>query len=224
MKSLSSLCSKNTLVGLLIGSSMAVIFAFKVLTDPPACAISLDKMNVFYLGVDNPITVVARGVPRDQLVVEASGVTLIKGEGDQYIVRGTTPGEASITVSGGDIMKTTFKYRVKRIPDPVPRLDSRCKQGGGGHCSFKLNTGLIGVLQNFDFDAKCDVQGYKMTYIPKDQDPITVFNSGSRFSESAQALVNKAKMGDQYFFDEIKVRCPGDVVPRDIGSLSYPIK
>lgn len=224
MKLLSSLCSKNTLFGILIGISMSAVFAFKVLTDPPACAISLDKMNVFYLGVDNPITIVARGVPTGQLVVEAVGVTLVKGPGDQYIVRGTTPGEARITVSGGDLMKTTFNYRVRRIPDPVPRLINARKESCFMPVSFKTNQGITAILEYFDFDAKCEVIGYKMTYIPKDKDPIAVFNSGAKFGESAQALVNQAKLGDQYFFDEIKVKCPGDIVARDIGSLSYPIK
>ncbi len=70
MKSPSFLCSKNTLFGMMIGFALASVLAFKIMSDPPNCAISLDKMNVFYTGLDNPITIVARGVPLEQLTVQ----------------------------------------------------------------------------------------------------------------------------------------------------------
>jgi len=41
-------------------------------------AASADKMNVFYLGVDNPLSVSAAGVPSDQVKVRGEGVTLTK--------------------------------------------------------------------------------------------------------------------------------------------------
>lgn len=195
---------------------------FKYEVGQRSVAVSLDKMNVFYIGVDNPISVSAAGVSSNDVRVSASGVTVNSQGGGHFIVRATTPGEASLTVSGGGASQT-FKYRVKRIPDPAPRL-GKYKGGQLGNGEFKAQGGISAVLENFDFDAKCDMVGFEFTYYPKRQDPIVVSNNGARWSGQAQDMVNKAKPGDAYFFDDIKCKCPGDVAARNIGSIAIKIR
>jgi len=75
-------------------------------------AVSLDKMNVFYIGVDNPVTVSAAGVSTKDLKVNASGVKLTPNGKSKYIVKPSKPGKASITVSGGGLEPTKFDYKV----------------------------------------------------------------------------------------------------------------
>jgi gliding motility-associated protein GldM len=187
-------------------------------------AVSLDKMNVFYIGVDNPVSISAAGVSSNDIRVTASGVN-ITGSGSKYVVRATTPGEATLTVAGGGASQK-FMYRVKRIPDPAPRLGGNPKNKGGvmGNGEFKAQGGISALLEGFDFDAKCDVVGFEMTYLPKRQDPITAVNSGARWSGQVPDLIQKAKPGDAYFFDAVKCRCPGDPAARDIGGISYKIR
>ncbi|MBL7778593.1 MAG: hypothetical protein JNK66_09915, partial [Chitinophagales bacterium] len=64
--------------------------------------ISLDKMNVFYVGVPNPITFSASGVPAGSLTYTAENCTLTKDAGvNKYLVNVTTPGQkAKITLIG----------------------------------------------------------------------------------------------------------------------------
>jgi gliding motility-associated protein GldM len=189
-----------------------------------SASVQLDKMNVFYIGVDNPITVSAAGVSTNELKVGANGVSLNKVGGSKYIVRATTPGEASITLSGGGLPPTRFDYRVKRIPDPVPLLGAKHKSGAMANGEFRAQGGVSGVLQNFDFEAKCDVMGFELTYLPKRQDPISKQNSGARWSGDNASMIQKAKPGDSYFFDDIKVKCPGDQAGRNIGGLAFKIR
>lgn len=196
---------------------------FKYEVGQRAVAISLDKMNVFYIGVDNPISVSAAGVPTSQVQVNATGVTLNSTGGGKYNVRGTTPGDATITVSGGGASQA-FKYRVKRIPDPVPTLGMKFRGGNLGNGEFKAQGGVIPVLENFDFDAKCDVVGFEFTYLAKRQDPVTEMNPGPRWSGSVASLVQKAKPGDTYLIDDVKVKCPGDAAARNIGSMAFKIR
>jgi hypothetical protein len=181
-------------------------------------------MNVFYIGVDNPITVAAAGVSSNDLKVNATGVTLNNDGKAHYIVRATTPGEATITLSGGGLPATSFKYRVKRIPDPVPLLGAKHKSKAMANGEFKAQGGVAGVLENFDFEAKCDIVGFEVTYLPKRQDPVTKQNGGARWNGDVQDWINKAKPGDAYFFDDIKTKCPGDAVPRNIGGLAFKIR
>ncbi|MBL7826810.1 MAG: hypothetical protein JNJ57_09275, partial [Saprospiraceae bacterium] len=190
-------------------------------------AVSLDKMNVFYIGVDNPISVSAAGVSSNDVRVTGSGagISLSPSGGGKFIVKVTTPGEATLTVSGGGASQT-FQYRVKRIPDPNPRLGGNPKNKGGqmGNGEFKAQGGVAALLEGFDFDAKCDVVGFEVTYLPKRQDPITAVNNGARWSSQVADYIQKAKPGDSYFFDDVKCKCPGDIAARNIGSFAYKIK
>jgi hypothetical protein len=140
-------------------------------------------------------------------------------------VRASTPGESSITVSGGGVSQT-FPFRVKRIPDPYPRLGGNPKNKGGtmGNGEFKAQGGIAAILEGFDFDAKCDVVGFEINYLPKRQDVVTAVNSGARWNSQAAGLIEKAKPGDTYFFDDVKCKCPGDAASRNIGTLTYKIK
>ncbi|MEZ4893499.1 MAG: gliding motility protein GldM [Saprospiraceae bacterium] len=196
---------------------------FKYEVGQRSVAVSLDKMNVFYIGVENPISVSAAGVSSNEVKVSASGVSVSSQGGGHYVVTATTPGEATLTVSGGGASQS-FKYRVKRIPDPVPLLGAKHRSKSMGNGEFKAQGGIASVLENFDFDAKCDIVGFETTYLPKRQDPITAQNAGARWNSTVQDYINKAKPGDSYFFDDIKCKCPGDPAARNIGGLAFKIR
>lgn len=187
-------------------------------------AVSADKMNVFYIGVDNPISVAAAGVSSNDLRVNATGVTL-SGSGSKYTVTAKTPGDATIAVSGGGLNQS-FAFRVKRIPDPVAQLPIGTGGGGGaiGNGTFKAVSSLVAVLKGFDFDAKCAIQSFNFTYLAKRQDPVVYPNSGGSYNSNISGAVQKAKPGDTYYFDEVKARCPGDDAGRLINSLVFTIK
>ena len=189
-------------------------------------AVSLDKMNVFYIGVDNPISVSAAGVSSNEVKVSGSGagISVSPNGGGKYTVKVSTPGEATLTVSGGGASQS-FQYRVKRIPDPTPLLGAKHRSKAMGNGEFKAQSGIAAVLETFDFDVRCDVVGFEATYLKKRQDPSPeIANAGARFNEKVQSMVNQAGPGDQYFFDNVKAKCPGDGAPRNLGALSFKIK
>ncbi|MFZ4544235.1 MAG: gliding motility protein GldM [Saprospiraceae bacterium] len=189
-------------------------------------AVSADKMNVFYIGVQNPISVAAAGVSSNEIRVSASGSGAnLNGSGKNFVVTVGTPGECNINVSGGGLNET-FKFRVKRIPDPVAQLGigKIAKGGSMPNGEFKAQQGLVAMLEGFDFDARCDIQSYNVTYVAKRQDPVTYPNQGARYNGNNAGIINRAKPGDVYYFDEVKARCPGDQAGRQINSLVFQIK
>ncbi|HLP94176.1 MAG TPA: gliding motility protein GldM [Saprospiraceae bacterium] len=196
---------------------------FKYEVGQRSVAVSLDKMNVFYIGVDNPISVSAAGVSSNDVKVSATGVTVNPQGGGKFVVRATTPGEAVLTVAAPGVTQR-FTYRVKRIPDPTPLLGAKHKSKAMANGEFKAQGGIAAVLEAFDFDAKCDIAGFEVTYLPKRQDPITKQNSGARWNGDVQDWINKAKPGDAYFFDDIKCKCPGDAAARNLGGLAFKIR
>ncbi|WP_235296739.1 type IX secretion system motor protein PorM/GldM [Portibacter marinus] len=191
-------------------------------------SVSASKMNVFYIGVDNPVEVSAAGVPSGQIQVSAGGAggPKIKKNGDgTYTVnvsRPTAKGEfAEIRVSAPGL-NATKDFRVKRIPDPIAKLSG--KSGGTmGAGPFKAQIGVYGDLQNFDFDAKCNIAGYRVVRVAKRQDPEFSTNPGSNYTAQTQAIIAKAKPGDTYYFENVKCKCPGDPAQRELNTMVFNI-
>ena len=188
-----------------------------------SATVSADKMNVFYIGVDNPVSVSVAGVSTNDIKVNGSGISMKKVSNGKYNVTASKPGDATITVSGGGLPATKFGYRVKRIPDPQARL-SKSSGGSMGNGQFKAQGGVGAFLDNFDFEATCQIQGYNLVYVAKRQDPVEVVNRGARYNDQAKRLVNRAKPGDIYYYDNVKARCPGDPAGRKINSMVFKIK
>ncbi len=186
-------------------------------------AISADKMNVFYVGVDNPLSLSVAGVPSSKVNVDAQGVTLQKVRNGKYNVKPTKIGDAKITVSGGGLAPTTYQYRVKKIPTPIVKLGNSIG-GSMKAAEFKIHKGVYPHLENFDFEATCNVVGFELTRLPKKDDPQFAKNNGGKYGAEAQRLVQRAQPGDIYYFDKIKVRCPGDVNSRKINGLVFNIR
>jgi hypothetical protein len=188
-------------------------------------AISADKMNVFYIGVDNPISVSAAGISSNELKVNINGGggALTKTGTNTWNIRvATQTNDCDITVSGGGL-NASKKFRVKRIPDPIAKLGN--KTGGEmGNGEFKVQPGLIAFLENFDFDARCEIQGFVLVKQSKKEDPVEAVNPGGRFDSRALNLVQQAKPGDIFYFDNVKARCPGDNAGRTINQLVFKIR
>ena len=187
--------------------------------------ISADKMNVFYIGVDNPISVSAAGIASNDVRVNINGGGgKMKSTGSStWNVTVSKPTlDCKINVSGGG-MNASKEFRVKRIPDPTARLGNKA-DGSMGNGEFKAQQGLIAWLDNFDFDAKCKIQGFNLVRVAKRSDPVEVINTGGRFSSKASNLARAAKPGDIFYFENVKARCPGDVAGRKINSLVFRIK
>jgi gliding motility-associated protein GldM len=190
----------------------------------PSVNVSADKMNVFYIGVENPVTVAAAGINSSNMAVSMSGGTLTKKAGTNYIVTCDKQGDASITVKDTKNGKSfPFAFRVKRIPDPVVKLGNKA-DGAMGSGEFKAQPGLAAWLENFDFDAKCTVQSYTLYYTRKREDPVELQGEGGRFSDKVLTAVGQAKPGDQYAFTDVMARCPGDKAGRRVNGLAFKIK
>lgn len=198
---------------------------YEVVNPPDHVAVvSADKMNVFYIGVDNPVSASITGIRKDQTKVSMTGGT-ITGNGGSYIVRVNSPGDATVNVSGpkatGGTYNGSVKFRIKRIPDPIAKLGN--KAGGAmGSGEMRAQRGVLAILENFDFEARFDVLGFEMTYAKPRQDLQVITNQGPTFGGSAQGMIKQASVGDIYYFDNIRVKGP-DGTTRKLPTMSFKI-
>ena len=193
-----------------------------------SATISASKMNVFYIGVDNPVEVSVAGVPSNKVKVDMTGGggTISRNGDGTYKVnvkKPTTPGNFAKVNISAEGFTASKDFRVKRIPDPVPKL-SKSRGGAMPSGEFKVQGGVIPALEGFDFDAKCNIAGFRVVRVPRRADPEVANNPTGRYGADAKRIVAKATAGDRYFFENIKCKCPGDIAPRDLGTMTFSIR
>lgn len=191
----------------------------------PAISIQLAKMNVVYVGVDNPITVSCEGLSSSdfQLKTDKGKLTCI-GKG-QYNLNVNEPGEIMLTLLASGNQKISQSFKAKRIPDPIPALGGIYTQSDTMNCArFKAQGGLSLLFENFDFDVKCEMIEYKITHIGANFVDGKIFthavrNKGVRFGAKALELIYAAAPEDIFIFSEIKALCAEDKTPRHLNAL-----
>jgi len=215
--------SKFNLLGLFAIISLLGLFAFSNAIRPaPTASVAADKMNIFYIGIDNPITVAMAGVPTDKVKVTCDNAEIENLGNGHYNLRVKEIGDKIIKVTNGKHTQE-ITYRVKRIPDPVATI-SNTTGGSISLWSFQQQKGIDVRLNGFPIEEQCKVNGFVMTMQSKDKDPISIINRGSKYSKESQELVNQAQAGDVFYFDSIKCKCPGDPAGRKVNSIVVKIR
>jgi gliding motility-associated protein GldM len=182
---------------------------------PGGAAVMLDKMNVFYIGVDNPVTI-GSSTGWEKTQVSMSGGS-INGSNDKRTVRVSSIGNATITVTA-DGKSSSFPFRCKRIPDPVFKVGSGKARVPA--VEFKNQQYCRADLLNFDFDLRYTVVS------------ATVYFGGAGFPNPAignitggslagvAALMARCGPGTNIAFTNIKVQGPDGVRSIDEAAIA----
>ena len=183
---------------------------------PSGAAVMLDKMNVFYVGVDNPITI-GSSTGWDKTTVSMSGGT-ISGSGSNRIVRVSAIGPASITVTA-DGHSSQFPFRVKRIPDPVFKVGSGKARMAA--VEFKNQPFCRAELENFDFDLKYSVVSATVYFGGAGFPSPAIGNITGNSLAGISAQIQRCGPGSSIAFTNIKVQGPDGV--RSIDERSFQL-
>jgi gliding motility-associated protein GldM len=184
-------------------------------------------MNVFYIGVDNPVSISVPGFPAEKVSASITAGSIIPaGAGGKYTVKVTQPGKVNVTVSAKQLDNSVksmgaVEFRVKRVPDPIAKI---ADQPGGSISTskFKVQRGMIAVLENFDFDIRFQIVGFEMTYGAKRQDLVSARASGPLFDSKMLDFINRAKPGDTFYFDDIKAKGPDGTI-RKLPTIAFKL-
>ncbi|MBL7774854.1 MAG: hypothetical protein JNK89_02570 [Saprospiraceae bacterium] len=215
---------QNLLAKLLALWALVATLAFAYQPEEPACAIRLDKLNTFYVALDHPASILARGIPESELTIATSDNLSIRKEASgKYIVRASAVGPATITLSGGALPPTTFEYRVRGLPDPEARLGGSILPNNLPVGTFRAQQGLVAPITGFDMSGSYGMVGYKVVQVRGGKFLAEAENTGGRFNEAARRLIDDAQPGDVFIFENIKVQMPGETAPRAANSLTFSI-
>jgi len=201
-------------------------YEFQYMVGSTGASMQLDKMNVFYIGVPNPVTISAAGYSVQDVSLEIPGATVTPKEPGHYEVMTNTQGKvmadiyANDRAAGGRKKVGSMEVRVKFIPDPVAEVGGK-NSGVMSTSVFKAQLGVVASLKGFDFDARFVVTSFDFSVVPKRGEYIGPFAvKGPLFKGSAQVAqaMDRLRVGDKVFIENIKAIGP-DKRQRSLGTV-----
>ena len=191
---------------------------------PGGASVGLDKMNVFYAGVDNPITIASStGWDKTKVSIAGGGGALIANGGNgKYVVRvSSVTDDCTITVTS-DGKPSVFKYRVRTIPMAQAYVGGQPSGANISAGAFKAQGGVGAGIKDFPFELNYDVVSYTFT-CDTDDDIYTTPVQGASFGPIKAAINQHVQAGRMVTMDNIRVKGP-DGRTTTVPSIVYYIK
>src|SRR5258706_5279246 len=193
------------------GKKQTITKPIKYTVGQSTASIALDKMNVLYIGVDNPVSVAASGAGDDKIgfSVTGGGGTYSKVGGGKYIVRvNTVTDECWINVSVEGKVAGKSKFRVRTIPKPIAIIgpyESGANVPAGG---FKAQAGVGAFVKDFPFELQYKVTKFTISADTDDGYIEDAACTGYTWSSEALRIINGLKTGRTVMIDEIYATGP----------------
>lgn len=209
------------------GATSTYHFKHEYIVAKPSATISADKMNVFYRGVDNPVSISASGKADAQLKPRISAGRLLRADEGGWVVRDLPPEayETKIQIyaedNGSDKFMGEQLFRVKRLPDPIAKIMGS-EDGKASVKRMMTNPFLLCSLpEDVDFQYDFKVMSFTMI-IPKGGGYLVSEKAESQmFTESMKGQLQSLKKNDVIVFQDIKVAGPEG--SRKIKSISITV-
>ena len=186
----------------------------------PSATIAATKMNVFYIGLPNPVSVSAPGVALKDISLSCPGLSFAKaGKEGEYIVNPKTAGKFKVTVNkaGGGALGS-MEFRVKSLPTPVAKILG--KNGGAVQVGLlKAVDKVDAVMENFDFELKVTIASFDLTMNIKG-DLKTEVSKSNQLTPAMKSMLGGIAKGTKVYFENIKVTMPNGE-KRSLGTLSF---
>ena len=189
-------------------------------------SIALDKMNVLYIGVDNPVSVAASGGGDDKVAfsITGGGGSYSKAGPGKYNVRvNSVTDDCKITVSVDGKVAGVSQFRVRTIPDPVATVGGYASGDNVAAGAFRAQSGVGAYIKDFPFELKYSVVQFTLSADNDDGDVDEAPCTGNTWSPKAQTMIKNLKAGKLVTIDNIRAMGP-DGRSRKLPSLVYYIK
>lgn len=207
----------------------AVLLASPMLTRAQTnIAIAPTKLNVFYIGVDNPVAIAASGAADDKVTVtiNGGGGTVTKTGAGKYNVRVTqVANDCVLSVFVDGKLAGTSDFRVRIIPAPFATVGGYQSGTNIPASVFMAQPGVSISLKDFPFEIQYEeIIGFTFTTDKDNGELITAECQGAAFSPAVKTIISQyVKSGRMVTIDNIRVKDPSGK-ERKVPSLVYYIK
>jgi len=180
-----------------------------------SATVSADKMNVFYKGVDNPVSISVPGVPSHQLIPSIDAGSITSHENGTYSVN--IPGEveqrnATIRVNaildGEETFFDEYDFRVRNIPDPTPTIGGTYTSGEVERDFLEVSSIIAKTPEYFEFDYTFQVVSFVMFYQGADGYWVDLESNSNQFTDAMRDQFDRLRSGARVQFEQIRVKAP----------------
>jgi gliding motility-associated protein GldM len=188
----------------------------------PLAVISATKMNVVYIGLDNPISVSVPGYSPAELQVSinpsSAGTWKQDKQAGTYLFKPNSSAKevvvvASVTKNGKTTKMGEQRYRIKQVPKPIPMLGSIEASGSYAAGVIKSSTFVYAALKDFAFEGiSYKPVKFTLIYQPRKGDGDFAQVNGQGMDAKAKQLLNKAKSGDRFTLTQVFAAGPAGTV------------
>jgi gliding motility-associated protein GldM len=190
----------------------------------PTLTISPTKMNVFYKGVSNPVSISVPGILPSQLDPQVSNGK-IKRTKNGYEVFPSVAGKKAVVsvyakLPAGKKLMGKMDFRVKRVPDPVAEIFGM-STGSVLKGKFNGRVKVDAVLKDFDFDLGFKVKSFVVSTTKRGF--VVEKRSNSQYLTNDQIkLVKGVSRGSRVYIENIMAH-GDDGTNRRLPSISLRI-
>jgi gliding motility-associated protein GldM len=175
-------------------------------------SIALDKMNVLYIGVDNPVTIAASGGGDDRVKpsIAGGGGSLTKVGAGKYIARvNSITDKCIITVVVDGKVAGASEFRVRTVPQSQAYVGGQASGANIIAGAFRAQGGVQAGIKDFPFDLKYEVTSYSLSVDTDDGDIATANGTGNLFTGAVRKAIDMhVKSGKTVTIDNIRVKGP----------------
>lgn len=192
-----------------------------------SAVISPTKMNVFYRGVKNPVSISVSGVPKENIEAEITKGRIRRAGNDWEVEAGPGPEGEIVSVKvyakvdNARRFMGSMDFRVKDVPDPIAEVDGR-SQGVIGVGQLTRAGGVTATLKNFDFDLDFTVTEFTVSAVLSGGFTKTEKSDGAKFTPAQVDIMSQVKTGQRVTFENIKAVGP-DGKNRTLNSIVLKI-
>lgn len=194
----------------------------------PSATISPTNMNVFYIGVDNPVSISVPGANSKDIVatVSGAGATLTKVKDGEYTVKVTKQEICQINVkakiAGKEMDMGSMKFRTKSIPDPVAKFGNL--SGGFVERDVLASLNLRVDKGGFEFPVVYKAASFKVQIAAGGDAKAPVPVNGAKFTPDLVAQIKKARRGTKVIIENIRAIGPNGEVSVANPTMVFTIK
>lgn len=182
-------------------------------------AISPTKMNVFYIGVENPVSVTATG-RQISATISGSGGTIKNVGAGKYVVTVRQTGKAVVTAIADGKPAGSMEFRCLPVPDPYATVGG--KRGGTINKAELLSASFVKAqLDNFVFDLTFPVVSFSVSVTVGGYTE-EVAAQGANITPQQKNLIQQLQKGSRVYFENIKAKAPDGSV-RNLGTVGFKI-
>jgi gliding motility-associated protein GldM len=218
------------------GSVIPYEFADDYMVTEPTATVSADMMNVFYAGIDNPLSVSVPGVAASNVSINVSNGRYVK-TAKGWNIRPTTVGQESvITVSamldGKSTVVARKAFRVKPLPPPLAKIEYKNAQGhvdkykGGTPIAKNLlltTQKIVAELDDDDLDVRYKVISFNVKYSDSMGLTLILPATGPEFTAKQMQVLRDMIRGKSVYVADVVAIGP-DNIRRTLPPLEIVIR